>query len=65
VAWLAVAGLLVTLAVPNGNHFALAAVPVALIVWRLGIRVPRVRGAFYWAYALQFPVFAGARMAFA
>jgi hypothetical protein len=64
-AWLAVAGLLAALAVPNGNHFALAAVPVALIVWRLGIRLPRVRGAFYWAYMLQFPVFAGARMAFA
>lgn len=62
-AWIAVAGLLAALAVPNGNHFALAAVPVALVVWRLGIKVPRLRGMFYWVYALQFPVFAVARTA--
>jgi hypothetical protein len=61
-AWFVVAGLLAALAVPNGNHWALAAVPVAWLVWRLGIRVPRIRGAFYWAYALQFPAFAAARL---
>ena len=61
-AWVVVAGLLTALAVPNGNHWALAAVPVAWLVWRLGIRMPRIRGAFYWAYALQFPVFAAARL---
>ncbi len=62
IAWLAVAGLLAVLAIPNGNHYALAAVPVALLVWRLGIGPPRIRGAFYWAYALQFPVYATARL---
>lgn len=62
IAWLAVAALLAALAIPNGNHFALAAVPVALTVWRLGMGPPRVRGVFYWAYALQFPVFAVARL---
>src|SRR5262245_4295377 len=56
-AWVVVAGLLALLAVPNGNYWALMAVPVAWLVWRLGIRVPRVRGVFYWTYALQFPVF--------
>lgn len=63
IVWLAVTGLLAALAIPNGNQYALAAVPVALLVWRLGIGPPRVRGAFYWAYALQFPVFAVARLA--
>jgi hypothetical protein len=57
-----VAGLLAALAITNGNHWALAAVPVAWLVWRLGIRMPRIRGAFYWAYALQFPVLAATRM---
>ena len=60
-AWVAVAGWLVALAVPNGNHFALAAVPVALLVWRLDVSVPRLRGAFYWIYALQFPAYAAVR----
>lgn len=62
VAWLGVAGLLAALAIPNGNHFAWAAVPIAAIAWRLGAGPPRVRGAFYWAYALQFPVYAAARL---
>jgi hypothetical protein len=61
-AWVVVAGLLAALAVPNGNHWAIAAVPVAWLVWRFGIRMPRIRGAFYWAYTLQFPVFAAARL---
>lgn len=60
-AWIAVLVLLALLAVPNGNHFALAAVPLTFLVARLPVRVPRLRGAFYWAYALQFPVYAGAR----
>jgi hypothetical protein len=59
--WVIVAGLLAALVVPNGNYWALAAVPVAWVVWRFGIRVPRIRGAFYWAYALQFPVLAAAK----
>ncbi len=61
-AWAAVLGLLVALAIPNGNHFALVALPVAILVWRFGIVVPRVRGLFYWAYALQFPVYSAARL---
>jgi len=60
-AWIAVLALLALLAIPNGNHFALAAVPVAYAVAWLPLRVPRLRGAFYWAYALQFPVYAAAR----
>ena len=60
-AWIGVLVLLALLAVPNGNHFALAAVPLTLLVARLPMRVPRLRRAFYWAYALQFPVYAGAR----
>jgi hypothetical protein len=60
-AWTAVLALLALLAIPNGNHFALAAVPVAYAVAWLPLRVPRLRGAFYWAYALQFPVYAAAR----
>jgi hypothetical protein len=63
VAYLVVLGSLVALAVPNGNHYALAAIPVAALVWVSRIRLPRLRGAFYWAYALQFPAFAGARWA--
>jgi len=62
---LAVMVLLVALAVPNGNHFALAALPVALLVWALRLRIPRLRGAFYWAYTAQFPIFAVARQALA
>lgn len=62
-AYLVVLGTLVALAVPNGNHYALAAAPVAVLVWILRIRLPRLRGAFYWAYALQFPALAGARWA--
>jgi hypothetical protein len=58
VAWLVVAGLLAALAVPNGNHWALAAVPVALALAALPIRIPRVRGVFYRMYALQFPIYA-------
>ncbi len=60
VAWIGVLGLLAALAVPNGNAIALAAVPVASAVWLLGLRIPRVRGVFHWAYALQFPVYAAA-----
>ncbi len=59
--WLVVAALLAALAVPNGNFYALVAVPVALVVWRLGLRVPRIRHAFYVVYAGQFVVFAGAQ----
>ncbi|HET8692097.1 MAG TPA: TraX family protein [Steroidobacteraceae bacterium] len=62
VAWLAVAALVGALALPNRNHFALAAVPLALAVGRSGIRIPRVRRAFYWIYTLQFPMFAAIRM---
>lgn len=64
-AWISVAALLAGLAVPNGNHFGLAAVAIAFVVWRLGIKVPRLRGVFYWAYALQFPLFAAARVTLA
>ena len=60
-AWVAVLALLALLAIPNGNHYALAAMPIALLVAWLPVRLPRLRGAFYWAYALQFPVFAGAQ----
>ena len=60
--WIAVAALLALLAVPNGNHYALQAVPLALLSAWLPVNVPRLRGVFYWAYALQFPVYAGARM---
>ena len=60
-AWVAVLVLLALLAIPNGNHFALAAVPLTLLVKMLPTSVPRLRGVFYWAYALQFPVYAGAR----
>ena len=61
-AWMAVLALLALLAIPNGNHYALAAVPITLLVAMLPLQVPRLRGAFYWAYALQFPVYAGARL---
>jgi TraX protein len=61
-AWIAVGGLLAALALPNRNHFALAAIPIGVLVWWLGFEVPRVRRIFYWAYALQFPVYAGARL---
>ena len=61
-AWVACAALLVGLAIPNHSHFALAAVPLALVIGALPIRLPRLRGAFYWAYALQFPVLAGMRV---
>jgi hypothetical protein len=61
VAWVAVLALLALLAIPNGNHCALAAVPVVFLVASVPVRLPRLRGAFYWAYALQFPVYAGAR----
>jgi hypothetical protein len=44
--------------VPNGNHWALAAVPVAVLLAVLPVRLPRVRGIFYRLYALQFPVYA-------
>jgi hypothetical protein len=60
-AWLAVVVMLFALALPNRNHFALAAAPLAYAVGRSGIRVPRLRRAFYWIYVLQFPVFAAAR----
>ena len=60
-AWAAVLGLLAALAIPNGNHFALISIPVAILVSSSGIAVPRVRGLFYWAYALQYPVYAAAR----
>ena len=64
-AWIAVLALLGLLAVPNGNQYALAAVPLTLLMATLPLRIPRLRGAFYWAYALQFPVYAGARYLFA
>jgi hypothetical protein len=57
-AWLVVAGLLAALAVPNGNHWALAAVPVAVLLAVLPLSIPRVRGIFYRLYTLQFPVYA-------
>ena len=57
-AWLAVAFMLFALALPNHNHFALLAAPLAVLVGVSGIRVPRIRRAFYVLYALQFPVFA-------
>ena len=60
-AWVVVLALLALLAIPNGNHYALAAVPIAFLVAWSPARLPRLRGAFYWAYALQFPVYAGAR----
>jgi hypothetical protein len=34
---------------------------VACVLAWVPVRVPRLRGAFYWAYALQFPAYAGAR----
>lgn len=58
VAWLAVGVTLAALALPNHNHFALLAAPLAFLVGRSEIRVPRIRHAFYLLYALQFPVFA-------
>ena len=61
-AWIAVLALLALLAIPNGNHYALAALPLTLLLAGLPLRVPRLRGAFYWAYALQFPAYAAARM---
>ena len=60
-AWIVVLALLGLLAIPNGKHYALAAVPLTLLIAKLPLRIPRLRGAFYWAYALQFPVYAGAR----
>jgi TraX protein len=63
--WIACAALLAGLAIPNHGHFALAAVPLALLIGALPVRLPRLRGAFYWAYALQFPVFAGMRVVLA
>lgn len=60
VAWLAVLASLAALAVPNGNAVALAAIPVAYLLWWSRLRVPRLRGVFHWAYALQFPVYAAA-----
>jgi hypothetical protein len=65
VAWFVVAGLLAALARPNGNHWALAAAPVALGLAMLPIRIPRVRGIFYRVYALQFPIYAIAKGALA
>ena len=60
-AWVAALALLVLLAIPNGNHYAIAAVPLTLLIAKLPLRIPRLRGAFYWAYVLQFPLYAGAR----
>jgi hypothetical protein len=60
-AWIAVLLLLALLAIPNGNHYALAAVPAALLVAWSQVRLPRLRGVFYWTYALQFLAYAGAR----
>jgi hypothetical protein len=57
-AWLAVGFMLAALALPNHNHFALLAAPLAWTIGRSGIRIPRVRHAFYWIYTLQFPLFA-------
>jgi hypothetical protein len=64
-AWVAVALVLAALALPNGSHFALASIPMALAIRQWGPELPRVRGAFYRAYALQFPVYAAARWAIA
>lgn len=61
-AWVAVGGLLTALALPNDSHFALAAVPIAVLILLAGPELPRVRGAFYRLYVLQFPVFALARL---
>jgi hypothetical protein len=60
-AWLAVAVMLAALALPNRNHFALLAMPIACLAGQSRIRIPRCRRAFYWIYALQFPVFATVR----
>lgn len=56
--WLAVAVMLAALALPNHTHFALLAAPLAVLVGRSGVRVPRIRHAFYWLYTLQFPAYA-------
>ena len=61
-AWIGVAALLAALAIANRSHAGLAAVPLAMVALSLDIRVPRVRRLFYWAYAFQFPLYAGARM---
>lgn len=48
--------MLVALFPYNGNHWALATVPVAVAVFLLPPEMPRVRGGFYWIYCLQWPL---------
>lgn len=59
--WLLAGFFLLALAIPNGSSFALLAVPVLWLLIRADYRMPRIRGAFYWLYAGQFPVFAAIR----
>lgn len=40
----------------SGSHFALLSPFVVLLVAAFSFELPRVRGVFYWAYVLQFPV---------
>jgi hypothetical protein len=56
-------GCCAALAVINGNHWALAALPVLAAATRLQLSVPRVRDFFYWFYPAHLALIALATMA--
>lgn len=56
-AWVS-AALFVLVAPLNGNWWALAAFPVALLIFGLPRDLPRVRNAFYYVYCMQWPLIA-------
>lgn len=55
VAWWLAGAAGAALWVPNGTAAVLLTVPVVLLVGALPRDLPRVRGAFYWAYVAQWP----------
>lgn len=51
------------LALINGNHWALAALPLLALATRIDLPVPRVRDWFYWFYPLHLAALAACKLA--
>jgi hypothetical protein len=54
---LSITSALVLISIANGFIFSLFAWPLAVLLSMLTIQIPRIKGFFYWGYALQFVLF--------
>jgi hypothetical protein len=58
-------GCCAALALINGNHWALAALPLLAVASRLQLSVPRIRAFFYWFYPVHLGLIALVKLALA